>query len=135
MFRFHNHQNLAHYANAAVDIEYKFPFGFKELEGIHSRTDFDLKSHQQYSKRKIQYFDSELNKSYIPYVIETSIGLERMFLAIMCNSYKEEEINDNEKRTVLSIPKFCVISFHSGPPKMNSIILCLKSFISQFDYG
>ena len=71
--------------------------GFKELEGIHSRTDFDLKSHQQYSRRKIQYFDSELNKSYIPYVIETSIGLDRMFLGIMCNSYKEEEINDNEK--------------------------------------
>ena len=91
MFRFHNHQNLAHYANAAVDIEYKFPFGFKELEGIHSRTDFDLKSHQQYSKRKIQYFDSELNKSYIPYVIETSIGLDRMFLAIMCIHIKRRK--------------------------------------------
>ena len=125
MFRFHNHQNLAHYANAAVDIEYKFPFGFKELEGIHSRTDFDLKSHQQYSKRKIQYFDSELNKSYIPYVIETSIGLDRMFLAIMCNSYKEEEINDNEKRTVLSIPKFL------APIKLAILPLTRKDGLSE----
>ncbi len=125
LFRFHNHQNLAHYANAAVDIEFKFPFGFKELEGIHSRTDFDLKSHQQYSKRKIQYFDSELNKSYIPFVIETSIGLDRMFLAIMCNSYKEEEISDIEKRTVLSIPPFL------APIKLAILPLTRKDGLSE----
>jgi len=102
-FRFHDHDNLAHYANAACDIEFKFPFGFKELEGIHSRTDFDLKSHQEYSGRKIQYFDPEINESYIPYVVETSIGLDRMFLTILSHSYKEEEVN-GENRLVLSIP-------------------------------
>ena len=80
-YRFHEHENLAHYANAASDIEFKFPFGFKELEGIHSRTDFDLKAHQEYSGKKIQFFDSEINESYTPYVVETSIGLDRMFLA------------------------------------------------------
>ena len=103
LFRFHDHENLAHYANAACDIEFKFPFGFKELEGIHSRTDFDLKSHQENSGRKVQYFDPEINESYIPYVVETSIGLDRMFLTILSNSYKEEEVN-GENRLVLSIP-------------------------------
>ena len=78
-YRFHNHDKLAHYADAASDIEFHFPFGFKELEGIHSRTDFDLSNHQKYSGKKIQYFDPELNKNYIPYVVETSIGLDRMF--------------------------------------------------------
>jgi len=102
-FRFHDHDNLAHYANAACDIEFKFPFGFKELEGIHSRTDFDLKSHQEHSGRKVQYFDPEINKSYVPYVIETSIGLDRMFLTILSNSYQEEEVN-GDNRLVLSIP-------------------------------
>ena len=86
LFRFHDHDNLAHYANAACDIEFKFPFGFKELEGIHSRTDFDLKSHQEHSGRKVQYFDPEINESYVPYVVETSIGLDRMFLTILSNS-------------------------------------------------
>jgi glycyl-tRNA synthetase len=103
LFRFHEHDNLAHYANAACDIEFKFPFGFKELEGIHSRTDFDLKSHQEHSGRKVQYFDPEINESYVPYVVETSIGLDRMFLTILSNSYKEEEVN-GENRLVLSIP-------------------------------
>jgi len=102
-FRFHDHDNLAHYANAACDIEFKFPFGFKELEGIHSRTDFDLKSHQEHSGRKVQYFDPEINESYVPYVVETSIGLDRMFLTILSNSYQEEEVN-GENRLVLSIP-------------------------------
>ncbi|MDA9898084.1 glycine--tRNA ligase [Flavobacteriales bacterium] len=103
LFRFHDHHNLAHYANAACDIEFKFPFGFKELEGIHSRTDFDLKSHQEHSGRKVQYFDPEINESYVPYVVETSIGLDRMFLTILSNSYKEEEVK-GENRLVLSIP-------------------------------
>ena len=103
LFRFHDHDNLAHYANAACDIEFKFPFGFKELEGIHSRTDFDLKSHQEHSGRKVQYFDPEINESYVPYVVETSIGLDRMFLTILSNSYKEEEVK-GENRLVLSIP-------------------------------
>ena len=102
-FRFHDHDNLAHYANAACDIEFKFPFGFKELEGIHSRTDFDLKSHQEHSGRKVQYFDPEINESYVPYVVETSIGLDRMFLTILSHSYQEEEVN-GENRLVLCIP-------------------------------
>ena len=102
-YRFHDHENLAHYANAACDIEFKFPFGFKELEGIHSRTDFDLKAHMQHSGKKIQYFDSEINEHYVPYVVETSIGLDRMFLAVLSSAYVEEKIN-NESRVVLKIP-------------------------------
>jgi len=94
--KFHDHENLAHYANAAVDIQYDFPFGFKELEGIHSRTDFDLKSHQELSGKKLQYFDSELNENYIPYVVETSIGCDRMFLALLSNAYTEESVPDSE---------------------------------------
>ena len=103
-YRFHDHENLAHYANAASDIEFKFPFGFKELEGIHSRTAFDLKSHQKYSGKKLMYFDQEINKSYTPYVVETSIGLDRMFLAVLTNSLCEEEVGNGEMRTVLKIP-------------------------------
>ena len=103
-YRFHNHENLAHYANAACDIEFKFPFGFKELEGIHSRTDFDLKAHMEHSGKKMQYFDPEVNKHYVPYVIETSIGLDRMFLAILSSSYVEEKISEKENRIVLKIP-------------------------------
>ena len=102
-YRFHDHENLAHYANAACDIEFKFPFGFKELEGIHSRTDFDLKAHMQHSGKKMQYFDSEINEHYVPYVVETSIGLDRMFLAVLSSAYVEEKIN-NENRVVLKIP-------------------------------
>lgn len=94
--RFKDHDNLAHYANAAVDIQYEFPFGFKELEGIHSRTDFDLKSHQELSGKKMQYFDPERNESYIPYVVETSIGCDRMFLAMLSNAYDEESVPDAE---------------------------------------
>jgi glycyl-tRNA synthetase len=103
-YRFHDHEKLAHYANAASDIEFKFPFGFKELEGIHSRTDFDLKQHEEYSGKKLRYFDPEINESYIPYVVETSIGLDRMFLAVLSSSYREEELEGGSTRTVLRIP-------------------------------
>ncbi|HEY4538470.1 MAG TPA: glycine--tRNA ligase [Faecalibacter sp.] len=103
-YRFHDHEKLAHYANAAADIEFKFPFGFKELEGIHSRTDFDLKAHEQYSGKKIQYFDNETNESYVPYVVETSVGLDRMFLAVFSNSLKEEKLEDGSERVVLALP-------------------------------
>ena len=105
-FRFHDHEKLAHYANAATDIEFEFPFGFKELEGIHSRTDFDLNAHQTYSGKKMQYFDPELNESYVPYVVETSIGLDRMFLAVLSNAYTEEKLEDGSERVVLKIPPF-----------------------------
>lgn len=103
-YRFHDHEKLAHYANAASDIEFDFPFGFKELEGIHSRTDFDLKRHQDFSGRKLQYFDPETNESYVPYVVETSIGLDRCFLAILSASYEEERLENGEERVVLHIP-------------------------------
>ena len=103
-YRFHDHDKLAHYANAATDIEFRFPFGFKELEGIHSRTDFDLGNHQKFSGKKIQYFDPELGENYVPYVVETSIGVDRMFLAVLSNSYKEEHLENGESRVVLSIP-------------------------------
>jgi len=107
-YRFHVHEKLAHYANAAVDVEYKFPFGFKEVEGIHSRTNFDLSQHQQFSGKKIQYFDTELNESYVPYVVETSIGVDRMFLQVLSASYHEEEVADvngqKDIRVVLRIP-------------------------------
>jgi glycyl-tRNA synthetase len=103
-YRFHDHEKLAHYADAATDIEFKFPFGFKELEGIHSRTDFDLSSHEKFSGKKLQYFDPELNESYVPYVVETSIGVDRMFLAVFSNSLQEEELENGTTRTVLKIP-------------------------------
>ncbi len=104
-FRYHDHDKLAHYADAACDIEFLFPFGFKELEGIHSRTDFDLKSHEELSGKKIQYFDPVLDKNYIPYVVETSIGLDRMFLAILTYSFKMETLDDGSTRNIMSIPK------------------------------
>ena len=103
-YRFHDHEKLAHYANAAADIEFKFPFGFKELEGIHSRTDFDLSAHEKFSGRKLQYFDPERNENYVPYVVETSIGLDRMFLALFSNCLKDEVLEDGSERTVLSLP-------------------------------
>ena len=103
-YRLHDHEKLAHYADAALDIEFRFPFGFKELEGIHSRTNFDLKNHEQFSGKKLQYFDPEINESYVPYVIETSIGLDRMFLAVLSNSLTEEKLNDGSIRTVLKLP-------------------------------
>ena len=104
-YRFHNHEKLAHYANAATDIEFEFPFGFKELEGIHSRTDFDLKRHQEFSGKKLQYFDPELNESYVPYVVETSIGLDRTFLAVFSHAYTEESLEDGSERVVLQLPR------------------------------
>ncbi len=103
-YRFHDHEKLAHYANAATDIEYNFPFGFKEVEGIHSRTDFDLGRHQEFSGKKIQYFDAERGESYVPYVVETSIGVDRMFLQIMSAAYTEEKLENGEERVVLRIP-------------------------------
>ncbi|MEN0048884.1 MAG: glycine--tRNA ligase [Bacteroidota bacterium] len=105
--RYHNHDNLAHYANAALDIEFEFPFGFRELEGIHSRTDFDLSQHEKYSGKKLQYFDPELGESYVPYVVETSIGCDRMFLATMSNALQDEIVPDadgkDSERTVLKL--------------------------------
>jgi len=104
--RFHDHDKLAHYANAAVDIEYEFPFGFKEVEGIHSRTDFDLGNHQELSKKKMQYFDNEIGKSYVPYVIETSAGADRLFFMVLSNAFREEEVGEGEdkkSRTYLKI--------------------------------
>ncbi|MCH1473850.1 MAG: glycine--tRNA ligase [Bacteroidia bacterium] len=103
-YRFHDHVKLAHYANAAVDIEYDFPFGFKEVEGIHSRTDFDLKQHELATGKKLQYFDNEKNESYVPYVVETSIGLDRMFLVLMSNALQTEDLGEGQSRTVLKLP-------------------------------
>ena len=103
-YRYHDHDKLAHYANAATDIEFEMPFGFKEVEGIHSRTNFDLGSHEKYSGKKLQYFDPELNESYVPYVIETSIGVDRMFLSVMSAAYCEEKLENGESRVVLKLP-------------------------------
>jgi len=103
-YRFHDHLKLAHYANAACDIEHHFPFGFKELEGIHSRTDYDLKQHEQFSGKKLQYFDPELNQSYVPYVVETSVGLDRLFLSVLSSSLLEETLDGGDTRTVLNLP-------------------------------
>ena len=103
-YRFHDHLNLAHYANAACDIEFNFPMGFKELEGIHSRTDFDLGAHEEFSGKKLRFFDPQDNENYVPYVIETSIGLDRMFLAVLSSAYTEETLEDGSERTVLKIP-------------------------------
>ncbi|WP_158855905.1 glycine--tRNA ligase [Lunatibacter salilacus] len=114
--RRHDHDKLAHYANAALDIEYAFPFGNKEVEGIHSRTDFDLKSHQEYSKKKQQYFDPEINQNYIPYVIETSIGADRLFLMTLCNAYVEQTV-DGKQRTYLK--------FHPAVAPVKAAILPL----------
>ena len=103
-YRFHDHEKLAHYANAASDVEFKMPFGFKEVEGIHSRTNFDLSQHAQFSGKKIEYFDPELGESYTPYVIETSIGVDRMFLSVMCHAYEEEKLEGGDSRVVLRLP-------------------------------
>ena len=103
-YRFHDHEKLAHYANAATDIEFEFPIGFKELEGIHSRTDFDLGAHQKLSGKKLQYFDQETSENYTPYVVETSIGLDRTFLAVLSHSYREEKLEDGSERVVLNFP-------------------------------
>jgi len=124
-YRFHDHDKLAHYADAACDIEFNFPFGFKELEGIHSRTDFDLSQHEQYSGKKLRYFDPEINESYIPYVVETSIGLDRMFLAVLSSSFCEEKLEDNNSRTVLKIPDFL------APYKLAVLPLVKKDGLSE----
>ena len=103
-YKFHDHEKLAHYANAAADIEFRFPCGYKELEGIHSITDFDLSAHERYSGKKLQYFDPERNESYVPYVVETSVGLDRLFLALFSHCLKDEVLEDGSERTVLSLP-------------------------------
>ena len=103
-YRFHDHEKLAHYANAATDVEYEFPFGFKEVEGIHSRTDFDLSQHARFSGKKIQYFDTESGETYTPYVVETSIGVDRMFLQVFSAAYTEEKLDNGEERVVMRFP-------------------------------
>ena len=145
-YRYHDHDKLAHYANAATDIEFLMPFGFKEVEGIHSRTDFDLSQHQQYSGKKIQYFDTELNESYVPYVIETSIGVDRMFLQIMSAAYCEEDLSKDGKqdsRVVLRLPAALVpvkmaimplVKKDGLPEKAQEIMNLLKyDFNCQYD--
>ncbi len=142
-YRFHDHEKLAHYANAATDIEFEFPFGFKELEGIHSRTDFDLKRHQEFSGKKLQYFDPELNESYVPYVIETSIGLDRTFLAVFSHAYTEERLEDGSERVVLRLPRILapvkaavlpLVKKDGMPEKAHEIMNILKQdFQMQYD--
>jgi glycyl-tRNA synthetase len=129
-YRFHDHIKLAHYADAACDIEFEFPIGFKEVEGIHSRTDFDLKQHQEYSKKKMQYFDNDIDEktgkpfgNYIPYVIETSIGLDRMFLLVMSNAYVEEDLSTPEKQDSRVLLKF--------PPKLAPIKLAILPLMKK----
>ncbi len=139
-YRFHDHDKLAHYANAAADIEFMFPMGFREVEGIHSRTNFDLGNHEKFSGKKIQYFDTETNKNYVPFVVETSIGLDRMFLSIVSNAYSEETVEDTgEPRVVMHIPDmlapvklavFPLVKKDGLPEKAREIIDKLK-----FDYN
>ncbi len=142
-YRYHDHEKLAHYANAATDIEFSFPFGFKELEGIHSRTDFDLKRHQEFSGKKLQYFDSELGESYVPYVIETSIGLDRTFLAVFSHAYTEETLGDGSQRVVMKLPRMLapfkaavlpLVKKDGMPEKAREIVDLLKQdFRVQYD--
>jgi glycyl-tRNA synthetase len=122
-YRFHDHVKLAHYADAACDIEYDFPIGFKEVEGIHSRTDFDLKNHQEYSKKKMQYFDSEINQNYIPYVIETSIGLDRTILMILSEAYAEEDLSTADKQDSRVVLRF--------PPKISPMKLAVLPLVKK----
>ena len=142
-FRFHDHDKLAHYANAATDIEFDFPIGFKELEGIHSRTDFDLKAHMEYSGKKLQYFDPESNQNYVPYVVETSIGLDRTFLAVLSYSYTEEKLEDGSERLVMKLPPVLapikaailpLVKKDGMPDKAREIMDTLKmDFMCQYD--
>jgi glycyl-tRNA synthetase len=142
-FRFHEHDKLAHYANAAFDIEFDFPIGFRELEGIHSRTDFDLKAHQELSGKKMQYFDPELNQSYVPYVVETSIGLDRTFLAVVSHAYTEEKLPDGSERVVMKIAPMLapvkaailpLVKKDGMPEKAREIMDSLKrDFLCQYD--
>ncbi|MEJ0081777.1 MAG: hypothetical protein WDM78_12710 [Puia sp.] len=122
-FRFHDHVKLAHYADAACDIEYLFPMGYKEVEGIHSRTDFDLKNHQEYSKKKLTYFDTELNQHYIPYVIETSIGLDRTILMILSEAYQEEDLSTADKKDSRVVLKF--------PPGLAPVKLAILPLVKK----
>jgi len=128
-YRYHDHIKLAHYAKEACDIEYDFPIGFKEVEGIHSRSDFDLSQHQQYSRKKMQYFDNDLDSNgkpfgnYIPYVIETSIGLDRMFLLVMSNAYTEEDLSTPEKPDSRVVLKF--------PPKLAPVKLAILPLLKK----
>ena len=142
-YRFHDHLKMAHYANAASDIEFNFPFGFKELEGIHSRTDFDLKQHEKHSGKKLQYFDPETNEHYVPYVVETSIGLDRMFLATLCSALQTETLEDGSERVVLRLPKALVpyqvailplVKKDGLPDKARAILDTLKvEYMCQYD--
>jgi glycyl-tRNA synthetase len=142
-YRFHDHIKLAHYANAAADIEFDFPMGFKELEGIHSRTDFDLKQHEEFSGKKLKYFDPEINENYVPYVVETSVGLDRMFLAVLSASRKNETLEDGTQRVVLNLPpalapyKVAVMPLTKKdglPEKARDILNSLKfDFLCQYD--
>lgn len=122
-FRFHDHVKLAHYADAACDIEYDFPIGFKEVEGIHSRTDFDLRNHQEYSKKKMQYFDSEINQNYIPYVVETSVGLDRTIMMVLSEAYTEEDLSTAEKQDNRVVLKF--------PPKLAPVKLAVLPLVKK----
>ncbi|MEG2337212.1 MAG: glycine--tRNA ligase, partial [Bacteroidales bacterium] len=142
-YRFHDHEKLAHYANAATDIEFEFLFGFKELEGIHSRTNFDLSKHQEFSGKKMQYFDTELNESYVPYVVETSIGLDRTCLAILSTAFTEEKLEDGSERVVLKFPAILapykiailpLVKKDGMPEKAHEIMRQLMpSFMCQYD--
>ena len=122
-YRFHDHTKLAHYADAACDIEYNFPIGFKEVEGIHSRTDYDLSRHQEYSRKKIQYFDNELNQNYVPYVIETSIGLDRTVLMVLSEAYEEQDLSTSEKKDSRIVLKF--------PPKLAPVKLAILPLVKK----
>lgn len=142
-YRFHDHDKLAHYANAATDIEFEMPFGFKEVEGIHSRTDFDLSQHEKYSGKKLQYFDPDQNRSYVPYVVETSIGLDRMFLSVLTASFCEETLEGGETRVLMKLPpelapvKLAILPLVKKdglPEKAREIMDELKfSFTCQYD--
>jgi len=101
--RFHDHEKLAHYAKAASDIEYKFPFGFGEINGTHNRTNFDLTKHQEYSGKSMEYFDETTKEKYIPYIVESTYGLDRIILAVLFEALKEEELEDGTTRVVLKI--------------------------------
>jgi glycyl-tRNA synthetase len=128
-YRFHDHVKLAHYADMACDIEYEFPMGFKEVEGVHSRTDYDLKQHQEYSKKKLVYFDNDLNEegkpygNYVPYVIETSIGLDRAVMMVLSEAYCEEDLSTAEKQDSRVVLKF--------PPKLAPFKLAILPLLKK----
>lgn len=129
-YRFHDHVKLAHYADAACDIEYNFPIGFKEVEGIHSRTDFDLKNHQEYSRKKMQYFDNDVDPAtgkpygnYIPYVVETSIGVDRTVMMVLSEAYEEQDLGTDEKQDSRVVLKF--------PPKLAPIKLAVLPLVKK----